>query len=123
MRIVCVHPDELREAVVKFNSNEPSLGRKLSVHDNIRTAFLEVSGRGGCGVTYTNELVSLFSTEKGLGRKLVMGALYSGADWLNCFDGKLVKYYEQFGFKEYHRELNFGVGPEVVYMQLENNNE
>ena len=69
------------------------------------------------------ELTHVFSAVKGRGRFLVKCAKRVGARKLDCFDGYLVGFYSNLGFKEYKREPNWVEGqPDVVYMQLNQSN-
>ena len=73
----------------------------------------------GFGVTYTGELVGVFSLVRGRGALLVQTAIRRGAERLDCFDGFLVSLYESNGFEETHREPNWTAGqPDVVFMAL-----
>jgi len=82
--------------------------------------FLTEDKASGYGVTTTDELIGLYSLVRGRGEGLVLDAIQlDGAAWLDCFDGFLPKYYEQFGFREYMREANRTEGgPDVVFMRL-----
>lgn len=84
--------------------------------------LLTQDGCSGYGVTEGRELIGLFSLVKGRGKNMVEEAIYlDGAQYLDCFDGFLPSYYEQFGFVEYKRETNWTEGgPDVVYMRLKN---
>lgn len=84
--------------------------------------LLTQDGYSGYGVTYGGELIGLFSLVKGRGKRMVDEAVaLDGAQYLDCFDGFLPSYYEQFGFVEYKREANWTEGgPDVVYMRLKN---
>lgn|GEM_PF-6295630 len=87
----------------------------------------------GYAVKPDGELISVFNNggKKGDGAFAVIDAIESGATKLDCFDGDLVDYYEQFGFKEVGRDSwndkyapanwnykKYGK-PDIVYMQLD----
>lgn len=124
--ILEVHPDELREEILKYKELNSNPLEEIDIPESVRHSFLaKVHGKdgyqGGVGITRNNELVALFSLHKGVGKDLINVAVHNGADYLKCFDGKLVKYYEQFGFKEYAREGNYELGgPDIIYMSLRN---
>jgi len=77
----------------------------------------------GYAIKPDGDLVSVFNIgKKGMGKYAVVDAIEEGATKLDTFDGKLVKYYQQFGFTEYKREPNWTPGqPDVVYMKLNRN--
>ncbi|MGW1040022.1 hypothetical protein [Streptomyces sp. NPDC002547] len=82
--------------------------------------FLTEDFQSGFGVDADGSLIGLFSLIKGRGEELVWDAvLHQGASKLDCFDGFLPGYYEQFGFKETERAPNWTPGePDVVFMSL-----
>lgn len=88
-------------------------------------------GSSGFAVTRDKELISVFSKPgAGLGFEAVQKAIELGAAKLDCYDGKLPKFYSRSGFKEYNRLPwadqytpkgwkfdEFGK-PDVVFMKL-----
>lgn len=89
--------------------------------------FLSPDKKSGFALKPTDkgdELVNVFSSEKGLNRgdKIMSESVDRGAQTLDALDGYLPKRYEQHGFKEYKREPNWTPGePDVVYMSQPNN--
>jgi len=78
--------------------------------------YLSYNGKSGFGITEKGELISLYSAE-GKGSWTVQEAVKRGACHLDCFDGFLPEFYEQFGFSVTAREPNWTEGgPDVVYM-------
>lgn len=92
--------------------------------DMPRDAWYRLSpdGKSGFGVTFNHELIGLFSLVPGRGKDMVEEAIgLDHVEYLDCFDGFLPSYYEQFGFVEYKREANWTEGgPDVVYMRMRN---
>lgn len=119
------------EAVENARNLRPDVVENVSQYSpedyaKMRT-FLSPDKKSGFALKPTekgDELVNVFSAEKGLGRgdKLVSEAVDRGAQTLDAFDGYLPKLYEKHGFKEYKREPNFTPGnPDVVYMSQPKN--
>ncbi len=91
--------------------------------------------KGGIGYALTPEkdLVNVFnvSGQKGAGIDAVIDAIGRGAKTLDCYDGYLKKYYEEFGFKEYKSDpwndlytpenwnLKTYGKPDIIYMKYE----
>jgi len=72
-------------------------------NDNTKV-FLSDSMFSGYGLTKDKELISVFSLPGAAqGRFAVDHAVKSGAAKLDCFDTKLVQFYNGFGFKEVNR--------------------
>lgn len=111
-----VPPEKFESAI----SRHPNLSSVDANRDYSRKrTYLSSDGMAGYAVTNEGELCHVFSLKPGRGAAAVQHAIAGGATHLNCFDGKLPKYYNQFGFQEEHRERNTdGTGPDVVYMQL-----
>jgi len=84
------------------------------------TAYvLTTDARSGYAVRSDGELVYVFSTVKGRGDAIVEKAIYSGAVYLDCFDGYLVELYARHGFRKDAWVPNWTDGqPDVVYMSL-----
>jgi hypothetical protein len=81
--------------------------------------YLSEDEQNGFIISKYGDLQNVFSRNH-KGKESIKLALENGAETLDCFDGFLPKYYEQFGFKEYKREKNWVPGePDVVYMRLE----
>ena len=83
-------------------------------------AYLTADSLSGYVVMDNGELISVFNVgEKGRGQQLMHSAVARGATWLNCYDGFLLSFYEQFGFVETNRVANFTPGgPDVLYMEI-----
>ena len=86
--------------------------------------FLTKNKRGGAALK-GDEIINVFSLEKGEGKKALLEAIARGGRRLDCFDklpGQshgLPEYYSKFGFKEVRREKNWTPGgPDVIYMSL-----
>lgn len=93
---------------------------KLSDYDNM-DCYLNVNYN--CGYAIKNgDIVSLFSSVKGMGEKLINSAIVNGGVKLDCFDGYLTKLYYNAGFNVDKIETNWNGSnfPNVVYMKLEN---
>jgi len=86
-------PGDLKAFVTPYTAKE-YIDKKIKL-------YLAESQLAGYGLTKNNELVSVFSLP-GVhqGNIAVEKAIESGARSLYCFDTKLVKFYNQFGFKE-----------------------
>lgn len=111
-----VHPDQFEAALLK-HPNIASIDPERD-YTNKRT-FLSSDGQAGYALRNDGELNHVFSMKPGLGAEAVKHSISNGAKHLSAFDGKLPKYYQQFGFQEHHREANWTPGqPDVVYMQL-----
>jgi hypothetical protein len=82
--------------------------------------YLTADFQSGFGVAQDGTLIGLFSTVKGRGTDMVWDAIKNRhAVKLDCFDGFLPAYYEQFGFQETERVANWTPGePDVVFMSL-----
>jgi len=85
--------------------------------------FLSENKKSGYGLK-GDEIINVFSVEKGAGEKVMLDAIKKGGLKLDCFDKRpdqargLPDYYAKFGFKEYKREKNWTPGePDVVYMK------
>ena len=77
--------------------------------------YLHHTGLAGFGIGPVGDIINLFNNSdiKGLGREAMLEAIRLGGDFLECFDGFLVKYYESFGFEETSRlEWNEDYAPE-----------
>lgn len=111
---------EARETslVTKAATSEPS---ELTGQIAVGKVYSTDQGKAGFGVTHDGSLVAVFNQTgyKGLGSALVSLAIAFGATNLDCFDGKLVSFYQRLGFEEYKRVPNYNPqAPDVVYMQL-----
>lgn len=111
---------EAREdsAITREATSGPS---ELSGQIAVGKVYITEKGKAGFGVTHDGSLVAVFNQTgyKGLGSSLVSLAVAFGATKLDCFDGKLVSFYQRLGFEEYKRVPNYDPkGPDVVYMQL-----
>ncbi|MEU0120646.1 hypothetical protein ABZ114_02945 [Streptomyces albidoflavus] len=81
--------------------------------------YLSEDLMSGFGVTPDGWAIGLFSQVKGRGPEMVAAVIREGAHLLDCFDGFLPSYYEQFGFIETERVPNWTPGaPDVVFMKL-----
>jgi len=79
--------------------------------------YLSEDKQSGVMIAPDGDMGNVFSLNHH-GRDVVEFAIKNGAKKLDCFDGKLPKFYSEFGFKEYKREKNWTPGgPDVVYMQ------
>ena len=84
-----------------------------AVYDTCRM-YLHHTGMAGFGIMACGDIINLFNNSdiKGLGREAMLEAIRLGGDFLECFDGFLVKYYESFGFEETSRyEFNADLAP------------
>ncbi len=90
------------------------------IKDHGMKPFLSEDKQSGCIIAPDGDLGNVFSLNHH-GRDVVEFAIVNGAKKLDCFDdGKLPKFYSEFGFKEYKREKNWTPGePDVVYMHRE----
>lgn len=106
-----LRPDVV-ENVSKYTPEEYSKMRPFLSPDKKSGFALKPTDKG-------EELINVFSAEKGLGRgdKIVSEAVNRGAQTLDSFDSKALRdLYEKHGFKEFKREPNFTPGgPDVVY--------
>lgn len=91
----------------------------LDMPEHKVTYWLTLDGKSGYGVTYSGELVGVFSLVAGRGNALVAHAVRHGAYQLDCFDGYLPTLYGRHGFTETKREANWDGEefPDVVFMQ------
>jgi hypothetical protein len=81
--------------------------------------FAAEDARSGFAVVNGDEIVGVFSTERGRGSEIVTEAVAAGGTHLDCFDGYLPSLYGRHGFAEVRREANWTPGePDVVYMAL-----
>lgn len=81
--------------------------------------FVATDARSGFAVSSDDELVGVFSLERGRGDEIVEKAIGAGAVALDCFDGYLPTLYGRHGFVEVRREANWTPGePDVVFMAL-----
>lgn len=120
----------------KATPNEYALALAYARHwsERVRTATSDVrtilQGGGdfyvspdlmsGFCVRDSGELVGVFSLEPGRGHSLVSNAVWSGATYLDCFDGYLPQLYGSHGFRIVRREPNWRPGgPDVVHMSID----
>lgn len=98
--------------------------------------FLTKDGTAGIAVKEDGDIVSVFSTEKGMATYMLQLAINNGGEKLDCFDTYLTKIYKSNGFreykrdawneeykpegwdKEYYKQFNNGE-PDVVYMKID----
>jgi hypothetical protein len=101
--------------------------------------FLSKDGTAGFAVKKDGDIVSVFSTEKGLSTYMLQMAIANGGEKLDCFDTYLTKIYKENGFveydrdkwneqykpdgwnKDYYKQYNNGE-PDVVYMKIKKKN-
>ena len=87
--------------------------------------FLGVCGWSGYAISPDDELINLFSLNRGRGSALIKDAIANGAKHLNCYAGPLVAIYEKAGFKVVRREpydpdkaeVQLPYCPDVVFME------
>lgn len=116
--------EEFHEAVSKASTGRPDVAENVTKYTpeeyaNMRT-FLSPDKKSGFAIKPDNELVSVFSAQKGLNRgdAIVKDAIGQGAEHLDAFDPYLPKLYGKHGFEEYKRVPNYTPGgPDVVYMR------
>lgn len=91
-------------------------------HDELENAvfFLTDDSLSGFAITYDVILSNLFNiSPEHRGDALVRRATSLGARKLNCFDGRLVNFYNRNGFVAVGREANWNEGgPDIVYLEL-----
>jgi hypothetical protein len=108
----------LRQAVDERTKEATTPVSQMDVRD-LRDCFVVLNGPyvvGGCAITYTGELVGLFSTERGAGQSLVKHVIdRQHCQHLNCIGKFLEEYYTNFGFKTYKVEPNYNPKGEPVY--------
>lgn len=110
-----VFPERLRAGLHVYHTRE---------YAEMRT-FLGVCGWSGYAISMTDELVNVFSLNRGRGGNLIKDAISNGAKHLNCYDGPLVGIYEKAGFREVRREpydptqaeIPLRNCPDVVFME------
>lgn len=79
--------------------------------------FVDLDGLNGFIIAPDGDIQNLFSAN-GKGKVSMRLAIANGGTKLDCFDGFLPGYYQQFGFEEYQREANWTPGgPDVVFMR------
>ncbi len=109
-------PPHVFESVISKHPNQGSLDSPRD-YTGKRT-FMAHDGSAGYALKGT-ELNHVFSFKPGAGAHAVKHAITQGAQHLTAFDGKLPKYYSQFGFREHSRDKNWTPGePDVVSMHL-----
>ena len=64
--------------------------------------YLSFTGKTGYALKPDGDIISIFSSE-GKGDKAVLSAIARGGTKLDCYAGKLVKFYSLLGFVEYER--------------------
>ena len=66
--------------------------------------FLSQSGKSGYAIKPDGDIISVFSKKgSGEGKYALASAIANGGTKLDCFDGFLPQFYQQFGFSEYDR--------------------
>lgn len=133
--IVTVEFEGYKAKLNEFVENNPDKKPFLTTDinpDEVKEFIVVYGLNAGVYVKNDGELAGLFngSDISGIGSKLVEKAVERGADKLNCFDGKLVDYYNGLGFEEVDRMewdedyspdgwnyKKFGK-PDVVFMEL-----
>ena len=113
-----VHFSEFK-AVIKKLSTIPFYKDVEVLKDySLYTCFMSIDKKTGyCINSKTFELCNVFSTEKGLGKRLISELSKYTYLHLNCFDGYLKQFYASANFKVYKIENNWSIGgPQVLYM-------
>lgn len=122
--------EKFRESVKPFVETHGLSDYTKEDYTQMKVA-LTSDGKTGYAIKPNGELISVHNKgEKGAGKGAVIDAIENGATKLDAYDGKLVKYYKQFGFEEVRREKwndqyapkewdyeKYGK-PDVVYMEL-----
>ena len=82
--------------------------------------YLSIDGLSGYSIKKDGEIVSLFSTVKRRGNKLINDAIKNGGNKLNCFEGYLTNFYKKAGFVVYDTQSNWNGEncPKVAFMKL-----
>lgn len=97
MEYIKVEP-ELFETYLLKQKNIKDIERKRIYNKN-KVCYLSTNYMSGFCLTTCGRLCHVFSLQKGLGKLAVKRALALGANRLSCYNERLVKYYEDFGFK------------------------
>ena len=117
----CVGARDFRRAVTELCQRSEYHRHNLSLRSSYDgfECWLGPRAAFGFAISPDSELINVFSTETGGGRRAMDFAIARYSELhLNCFAGPLERFYGQFGFREERREPSwYPDGSDVVYMR------
>lgn len=123
LEIVPASPQQFAQGVGSLNKRARAMTSVYSPEELSQMQLYMVNGaNAGYALKNGDELVNVFNNGGmatfGRGQEIVADAVRRGARRLDCFDGDLVRFYEQNGFRVVRREPNWTPGePDVVFME------